>query len=96
MVPLENPLFTRYPGGAVLAAGRNRKSWSRKPSRPDTRGRWRIRAIPRNPKADSQDDGTLKNRTRLDGGKIIIEKYDEAGKLVKVTPPGYLPFGKIA
>jgi hypothetical protein len=47
-------------------------------------------------KADGQDDGTLKNRTRLDGGKIIIEKYNEAGKLVKVTPPGYLPFGKIA
>ena len=46
------------------------------------------------PKADSQGKDTLKSHTRLqEDGQIIIEKYDEAGKLVKVTPPGYLPPG---
>jgi hypothetical protein len=48
------------------------------------------------PKADSQGEETLKSRTRLEDGQIVIEKYDEAGKLVKVNPPGYLPLGKIA
>jgi hypothetical protein len=41
------------------------------------------------------DEGT-KTRTRLEEGKIFIEKYDEDGKLVKKIPPGYLPFGEIA
>ena len=39
---------------------------------------------------------STRNRTRLDDGNIIIETYTESGKLVKITPPGYLPFGKIA
>jgi len=42
----------------------------------------------------SEENG--RNRTRLEDGKILIEKYDEDGKLIKLTPPGYLPFGKIA
>jgi hypothetical protein len=48
------------------------------------------------PKADTRDEEALKSHNRLEEGKIVIEKYDEAGKLVKVTPPGYLPFGEIA
>jgi hypothetical protein len=49
------------------------------------------------PKADSQAEDNLTNRNRLEeGGKITIETYDETGNVVKVTPPGYLPFGKIA
>ncbi len=31
-----------------------------------------------------------------DGGKIIVEKYDEDGRLIRKTPPGYLPFGEMA
>jgi hypothetical protein len=48
-------------------------------------------------KADKQDEDTLQSHTKFeDDGKIVIEKYDEAGKLVKITPPGYLPLSKIA
>ena len=32
----------------------------------------------------------------LEDGKLIVEQYDEDGKLVKKTPPGYLPFGETA
>jgi hypothetical protein len=42
-----------------------------------------------------EEEGT-KTRTRLEEGKIFIEKYDEDGKLIKMIPPGYLPFGEIA
>jgi len=43
------------------------------------------------PKADSQGDENLTNRNRLEeGGKIIVETYDQDGTLVKVTPPGYV------
>ena len=37
-----------------------------------------------------------KTRNSLEDGQIIVEKYDEDGKLVKKTPPGYLPFGEMA
>jgi hypothetical protein len=45
---------------------------------------------------DSGADEPTRNRTKLDDGKIIIETYTEDGQLVKITPPGYLPFDKIA
>jgi hypothetical protein len=49
------------------------------------------------PKADSQDEDNLTSRNRLEeGGKITVETYDETGNVVKVTPPGYMPLGKIA
>jgi hypothetical protein len=38
----------------------------------------------------------LQTRNRLEDGGIVVEKYDEDGKLVKKTPPGYLPFGEMA
>ncbi len=41
------------------------------------------------------DQGTT-TRNRLEAGKIIVEKYDEDGRLVRRTPPGFLPFGEIA
>jgi len=41
------------------------------------------------------EEGT-RNRTKLDHGNVVIETYTESGKLVKITPPGFLPFGKIA
>ena len=40
----------------------------------------------------SQEDVTT--RTKLEDGELIIEKYDENGKLVRKNPPGYLPFGE--
>lgn len=46
------------------------------------------------PQGEGQE--TLQTRNRLENGKIIVEKYDEDGKLVKKTPPGYLPFGEMA
>jgi len=42
---------------------------------------------------DGADEPT-RNRTKLEDGKIIIETYTEDGQLVKITPPGYLPFDK--
>ena len=39
-------------------------------------------------------DERTRNRTKLEDGKIIIETYTEDGQLMKITPPGYLPFDK--
>ena len=36
------------------------------------------------------------SRHRIEEGKIIIERYDKAGRLIKKIPPGYLPFGELA
>jgi hypothetical protein len=47
-------------------------------------------------RAEAGADEKAKTRNRLEDGKIIVEKYDEDGRLVKRTPPGYLPFGEIA
>lgn len=49
-----------------------------------------------NAKPEGGVDERTRNRTKLEGGDIIIETYAQDGKLVKITPPGYLPFGKIA
>lgn len=47
-------------------------------------------------KPQRQGQEALQTRNRLENGKIVVEKYDEDGKLVKKTPPGYLPFGEMA
>ena len=44
--------------------------------------------------SNSQD--TIKSRNSLEEGKLIVEKYDADGKLVKKIPPGFLPFGETA
>ena len=49
-----------------------------------------------NSKLEGADDERTRNRTKLEGGNIIIETYSEDGRLLKITPPGYLPFDKIA
>jgi hypothetical protein len=46
------------------------------------------------PETRPEEDGRTRNR--LEDGKIIVETYDEYGKLIKKTPPGYLPFGETA
>ena len=43
-----------------------------------------------------QSGDNMKSRNSLEEGQLIVEKYDEDGKLVKKTPPGYLPFGETA
>ena len=47
-------------------------------------------------KTDFQSQDNMKSRNSLEDGQIVVEKYDEDGKLVKKTPPGYLPFGEMA
>ena len=46
------------------------------------------------PEMKSEED--LQTRNKFEDGKLIVEKYDDAGRLVKVTPPGYLPPGETA
>ena len=43
-----------------------------------------------------QTNGNMTSRNCLEEGQLIVEKYDEDGKLVKKIPPGYLPFGETA
>lgn len=38
----------------------------------------------------------MQTRNNLEEGQLVVEQYDEDGKLVKKTPPGYLPFGETA
>ena len=47
-----------------------------------------------NAKLKGDVDEPTRNRTKLEDGKIIIETYTEDGQLMKITPPGYLPFDK--
>jgi hypothetical protein len=37
-----------------------------------------------------------KTKNTFEDGQIIVEKYDEDGRLIRKIPPGYLPFGEIA
>ena len=43
----------------------------------------------------NQEQHTV-TRQRIKDGQVVVEKYDEKGKLLKKTPPGYVPFGEIA
>ncbi len=45
---------------------------------------------------DLRSRDNMKTRNSLEDGQLIVEQYDEDGKLVKKTPPGYLPFGETA
>jgi hypothetical protein len=49
-----------------------------------------------NARSETDTDGSTTTRNRLEEGKVIVEKYDEDGRLVRRTPPGFLPFGEIA
>ena len=50
----------------------------------------------RKPKLELKSQEATKSRNSLEDGKIVVEKYDEDGKLLKKIPPGYLPFGEMA
>ena len=43
---------------------------------------------------NSQSQGNMKSRNSFVDGKLVVEKYDEDGNLVRMTPPGYLPIGE--
>ena len=45
-------------------------------------------------KLDLQSQANMKSRNSIEEGKLVVEKYDEDGNLVKKTPPGYLPIGE--
>jgi hypothetical protein len=45
------------------------------------------------PEFDMKSEEDLKSRNILEEGKLLVEKYDGNGRLVRVTPPGYLPPG---
>jgi len=45
------------------------------------------------PEMDMKSEEDLKSRNILEDGKLVVEKYDDNGRLVSVTPPGYLPPG---
>jgi len=42
-----------------------------------------------------QTEENIRSHNSLEGGQLVVEKYDEDGKLVKKIPPGYLPFGEM-
>jgi hypothetical protein len=48
------------------------------------------------PEMDLKSEGDVQTRTNLEDGEITIESYDDSGRLVKVSPPGYLPPGRTA
>ena len=41
-----------------------------------------------------QNQANMKTRNSIEDGKLVVEKYDEDGNLVRKTPPGYLPIGE--
>ena len=43
-------------------------------------------------KPDQQFETTSK--TVIENGKVILEQYDRHGRLIRKTPPGYLPPGQ--
>jgi hypothetical protein len=46
------------------------------------------------PEMNLQSKANMKSRNSFVDGKLVVEKYDEDGNLVKRTPPGYLPIGE--
>ena len=47
-------------------------------------------------KMDTQQQDMASTRNIIENGKVILEKYDEDGKLIQRIPPGYVPFGERA
>ncbi len=45
---------------------------------------------------NQRNDEYTTSKNVLEDGRIVVEKYDEDGKLVRKIPPGYLPFGEMA
>jgi hypothetical protein len=43
-----------------------------------------------------QFEENTKTKNNLEDGTIVVEKYDEGGRLIRKIPPGYVPLGEIA
>ena len=46
-------------------------------------------------KSEQRDEGTT-TKNVIENGKLIVEQYDRHGKLIRKTPPGFLPPGEKA
>jgi len=44
-------------------------------------------------KSGQKSEGTTTQNV-IENGKLIVEQYDRHGKLIRKTPPGYLPPGE--
>jgi hypothetical protein len=49
-----------------------------------------------NAKSGKDDQKVEETTTKnvIENGKLIVEQYDRHGKLIRKTPPGYLPPGE--
>ena len=48
------------------------------------------------PGMDLKSEQEMETRNSLEDGKITVKSYDDSGRLVKLSPPGYLPPGQTA
>ena len=48
------------------------------------------------PEMDLKSEGEVQTRNNLQDGQITVESYDDSGRLIKISPPGYLPPGQKA
>ena len=44
-------------------------------------------------RSDQKVEGTT-TKNVIENGKLIVEQYDRHGKLIRKTPPGFLPPGE--
>ena len=44
---------------------------------------------------DLKSQDNTRSRNNIEDGKLVVEKYDDKGNLIKKTPPGYLPIGEM-
>jgi len=86
----------QMPRTGIYASGMENDSITQKAER--AQGARPVEKSNEGAKAKPQGSGgdAERNRTLVEDGKVVIERYDEDGKLIKRTPPGYLPFGEIA
>jgi len=48
------------------------------------------------PEMELKSEKEIEKRNSLENGRITVKSYDDSGRLVKVSPPGYLPPGQTA
>ena len=48
------------------------------------------------PGMDLKSEEQMQTRNNLEDGKLVVEQYYDSGRLVKVTPPGYILPGQTA
>ena len=54
-----------------------------------------VESAQNSPETKARETGLTRTKTTIDENKVIVvEKYDEEGKLVNRTPPGYVPLSE--